>query len=294
VEPGYIVMKSKRANREKKKGAPAWATAPFRQFLENIERLYHVIHLSTRGISMLRGAPKMIEALMKVEGVSSGSKKAQLDNARKEADLAQREVDFGFPVLHAWAIVGLWAYLESLIRVFVASWLKHKRSSWQVDQIQRLRIQLGEYQSIPREQKHAFVAELLEKELGAGLKCGVTRFEMLLEPFGLSGDIPEILRRTIYEFGQVRNVIVHRGATVDRQFAQACPWLNVQIGTDLQVSAEMFRRYYFAAGAYVTLLICRVGEKYGVDMSENRISVEKKMESALANKPFHSDAGARC
>lgn len=282
------MTKSKRANRKKKKGTPAWATAPFKQFLEDVERLSHVVHLSARGISMLRGTPMIIEVLMKVEGDSSGSKKAQLDNARKEADLAQREVDSGFPVLHAWAIIGLWAHLESLIRVFVASWLKHKRSSWQVDPIQRLRIKLGEYQSIPREQKHAFVAELLEKELGAGLKCGVTRFEMLLEPFGLSGDLPEILRRTIYEFGQVRNVIAHRGAKVDRQFIQACPWLNVQIGTDLQVSAEMLRRYHFAASAYITLLLCRVGEKYRVDMSEIRISTEKNIENALSNKALEA------
>jgi hypothetical protein len=98
------VTKSKGSDRKKRTGTPGWATAPFKQFLEDVERLSHVVRLSARGISMLRAAPNLMEALMKVEEDSSKSKKTQLNDAKKEADLAQREVDSGFPVLHGWGI----------------------------------------------------------------------------------------------------------------------------------------------------------------------------------------------
>lgn len=270
--------------KKKKRGTPDWALMPFECFIKETDRLFHVVRLSARGISMLRATPKIIEALMKAEGESSQSKVEQLDDARKETELAQREVESGFPILHSWAIVGLWAQLESLIRVFITSWLKRKRSSWRIEPIARLRIKLGEYESIPKDRRHAFVADLLEREIGAGLRSGVTRFESLLEPFGLSGDLPEILRRTIYEFGQVRNVIAHSGNKVDRHFVGACPWLNAKVGTNIHVSAEMFKRYYFAAGAYITFIICRIGEKYGVDMSETRTSIEEEVNRILSNK----------
>lgn len=284
------MAKSRKKKSKNKKGLPSWASTPFDQFLQDVERLNGVVDLSAKGISMIRATPKMVEAVMKATADASEDRKAQLDNARKAAELAEHEVDSGFPVLYAWAVVGLWAHLESVIRVFVAAWLKHRKTSWQVEQIQRLPIKLGEYQSIPSEQKHAFVVELLERELGAGFKSGVTRFEKLLAPFGLSGGLPETLKKTIYEFGQVRNVIAHRAAKVDRRFIQACPWLNVRIGTDLHVSADMFTRYYGATCGYITLLICRVGEKYEVDMSTTRTDVEDTMENKSSNKALEATA----
>lgn len=273
-----MTKSQKVVKRKKKKGAPKWATAPFDNYLEESQRLGHVVRISSRGISMLRGVPKITQVLMKVEEDDSPESSASLENAKIEAELAQHEVDAGFPVLHAWAIVGLWAILETLIRTFVAEWLKHKRTAWQVEPIKRLRIRLGQYESIPKKQKYMFVTELLEKELGAGLKSGVTRFEALLEPFGLSGDVPDNIRQIIYEFGQVRNAIAHRGFKKDRQLLDACPWIGGQIGSDLHVSAEMFTKYQQAAQVYVVLIVCRIGEYYGVDMSESRALILKEID----------------
>ena len=279
-----MAKSQKAVKRKRKKGTPDWATAPFSNYIAESQRLGHVVHLSCRGISMLRGAPRMIEVVKKVHGDDTPETSESLKNAKIEAKLAQHEVDSGFPVLHAWAIVGLWAILESLIRTFVEEWLKHKRTAWQVEPIKRLRIRLGQYESIPRSQKYMFVTELLEKELGAGLKSGVTRFEALLEPFGLSGDVPDNIRQIIYEFGQVRNVIAHRGSKIDRQLLDACPWIGGQIGSDLHVSAVMFIKYQFIAQAYIVLIICRVGEYFGVDMSESRASILEDIDQKLPNK----------
>ena len=271
------MAKSKKVvKRKKKKGAPDWALAPFDNYLKESQRLGHVVRLSSRGISMLRGAPGIIKVLMQVKEDDTPEISESLENAKIEAELAQHEVDSGFPVLHAWAIVGLWSILESLIRTFVAEWLKYKRTAWQVEPIKRLHIRLGQYESISKNQKYMFVTELLEKELGTGLKSGVTRFEALLEPFGFSGDVPDNIRQIIYEFGQVRNAIAHRGFKIDRQLLDACPWIGGQIGSDLHVSAEMFKKYLLTAQSYVVLIICRIGEYYGVDMSESSASILEK------------------
>ena len=75
----------------------------------------------------------------------------------------------------------------------------------------------------------------LEAEFAAGLRNGVERFEVMLKPFGLDGSVPEKLRRDMFEFGQIRNAIVHRGGHVDRQLSNACPWLGFAVGEELPI-----------------------------------------------------------
>lgn len=282
----------KRRQRKKKSGTPKWVTAPFEQFNRDTEALATMIQISAHGIALTQRSPQALELLMKIdkfEERSSKTTKADLDRAKERAQFAERESKSGFPVLNAWAVVALWAHLESLFRVFVATWLKHKRSAWKVEPIARLKIKLGEYRAIPRGEQYEFVAEQLERELGAGLKVGVSRFEKLLDVFELSGAVPELLRRTIYEFSQVRNVIVHRSGRVDQQFVRACPWLNVRVRADFKVSPDALRRYEFAAQTYIGIVICRLGEKYGVDMSEGRASLEKEVETRLSNQAVGAD-----
>ena len=281
---------SAKVSPKKRKGVPDWARDPFEHFLDEADRLRHIVRLSSAGISMIRATPKVIEALMKVKADNATEESQRLEHARRDADLAEREVKSGFPILHAWAVVALWALFEAMIRTFVAEWLKHKRTAWRTESIQRLRIKLGEYESIPRNQRHRFVVEMLEKELGAGLRDGVTRFEAMLEPFGLSGELPASLRREIYELGQVRNLIAHNFSKVDRRFADACPWLEVKIGDEFYVSRDMFERYNYVIIAYVTLIICRLGEHFGVDMSDERFSILEEIEKRVS-KPVDKPKG---
>ncbi len=94
----------------------------------------------------------------------------------------------------------------------------------------------------------------------------------MLKPFGLDGAVPDKLRRDMYEFGQIRNVIVHRGGYADRQLSNACPWLASAVGQELPISGDHFNRYGAAAHSYVLLLICRVAERFGKNMADEKQS----------------------
>lgn len=272
-------MAKKTKKSKRKKGSPSWALVCFEQFVCEIERLSQVVELSARGISVIRGMPTIVEVLMKVKDQEElAESNGKLERAKAEAILAKREVEEDFPLLHGWAVISIWALLEALIKSFVAEWLKRKPTAWRIESIQRLKIRIGEYESIPNTERHLFVAELLERETGAGLKKGTSRFEALLKPFGLSGESPDIVKRTIFELGQVRNLIVHRGGRVDRTFREACPWIQVSLGHELKVSNKMMRKYFMAVHIYITLLICRVGTYFGADMRETLSSLYESAE----------------
>ncbi len=265
---------SQEAPTEKPTGSPKWATEPFHRFLDQAERLGHVVRLSVRGISGLRGIPKVVQVLAEVdEKEGTPEHEQRLAMAQKDADLAQREIDSDFPIVLANATVALWSFLESMIRATVVTWLKNDPSIWQVDVIAKLRVRLGEYEQLAQDERYHYVAELMESETAAGLRNGVDRFEAMLKPFGLDGAVPDQLRRDMFEFGQVRNAIVHRGGHTDRQLTSSCPWLNFKVGDELPIMGAHFERYGKATHNYVLLLICRVAEHFGKDVTEHKKAV---------------------
>ncbi|MDQ5873165.1 MAG: hypothetical protein M3547_13280 [Acidobacteriota bacterium] len=261
------------------KGVPSWAKKPFEEFLDATERLDQLVHLSVRGIAALRGMPQLLEAIADARGELRGTDEAaqetdpdRLTHARKEAELAQREVDEEFPVLHGQATIAVWAALESAVRLFVARWIENYKPASEVEEVQKLRVKLGEYERLQGEERYFYIVDRLEQELSSPLRSGVTRFETLLSPFGLSAEVDETARRDIFELNNVRNLLVHRSGIADRRFVDACPWLGLKVGERLKLDHRAYSRYGHAAVAYATQLIYRVGDHFGQDLRPGQAS----------------------
>ena len=252
-----------------KSGAPSWAMAPFEWFLEETKQLDQLLSLAIRGISMLQAVPKMVDAVAKAEGIQGEPKHAEDKKMAQElASLARNEVEENFPLLHAHNLVAIWALLEALIRTFVAEWVAHYPEAISTPAFGKIKVSLGDYHCIPDEEKPLYIAELLERELGAGLRNGIDRFEAMLKPFGFSGGVSRETRKSIFELGQIRNAIVHRAGHADRTLVDSCPWLHLKIGEKIKVSREIYARCFNAAHDYNVQLIARIGEKFGADMSK--------------------------
>jgi len=261
-------MPAKKVKKVKKPGAPKWATQPFRDFIDQTERLGHLLHLSMSGISMLRGVPKIVQVLAKVEEDFSEEAHDRFENANKVAELAHIELNDGFPLLHAQTAIALWSALEATIRLFLARWLQNYKQAMEVEAIQKLRVRIGEYERLEGEDRFFYILNRLEQELATPLKTGITRFELMLEPFGLSGPVDEDVRRNLFELNQIRNILVHRSGFADRRLVDSCPWLKLKVGDSVKVSHEMTDHYFQSVMNYALELIIRIGEYFGVDMSE--------------------------
>jgi hypothetical protein len=124
--------------------------------------------------------------------------------------------------------------------------------------------------------------------VGIAKRTVINRFELLLEPFGLSGPVSETTKRGLFELNQVRNSLMHRAGKADRRLIEACPWLNLSAGQTVNLTGDAYKRYQEAAFDYVTEIIIRIGERFGVDME----GVGKKetqesspdLETSLNNK----------
>lgn len=85
----------------------------FHAFAEYVHQIDGVLHLSIQGLTQITRSVEMVEALMKYEEVSEErlspeEENKRLERAKEQAAFAQAEMEKGFPVVHAHAVVGLW------------------------------------------------------------------------------------------------------------------------------------------------------------------------------------------
>jgi hypothetical protein len=173
-----------------------------------------------------------------------------------DVSLAQRDKDSGYPFLHAQMAVNLWSSLESFIRNLLVGWLKNIPEAIKCDEIKRLKVRIGEYESIrDEEDKYNYILDLLEDHLMIRRSPGIGRFNSLLSVFGLSVSMDENLKRDIYELYHVRNVLVHRRGVADLKIVENCPWLNLQLGQRLMIREDSYQMYQLAISAFVLELM---------------------------------------
>jgi hypothetical protein len=248
---------------------PPGTMDPFSDFLNHSQQLSYLLELSVRGISSIRAMPQVIRAIAKAEddhAHPTGKRLTDLANATKLAELAQQEVDAGFPLLHEQAAISMWSSLEATVKECLAQWITREPSAKQKDKLKKIKISYADYESMAPDDRAYYIVDMLEREVAAPFKQGVTRFEVLLQIFGLDGPVEENVGKTIFELNAVRNVLVHRRGIADRRFVEACPWLGLTVGERLKVDRVAIARYGEATSKYIYTLILRVGDFYGADL----------------------------
>ncbi len=227
-----------------KKHIPSWASDHFTFYLDHQENVSRVLLMSKRGISMLRARHKAIDVLGQTASkVSEKDFERNLNEAKYEKEFAQIEVDNDFPLLHEQATVALWASLEALVRSFVAAWIDNNHEAMSAQEIQNIKVKIGEYESLSKDEKSLWIVDQLDRSVSGALKYGINRFESLLKPFGLDGEFDSDHTKTLFELSQIRNLIVHRSGICDSKALSACPWIDEKIGERVKIPYARWSEY---------------------------------------------------
>jgi hypothetical protein len=219
---------------------PEWALVLFVKASDDLLHLSQLHFLSVRGLKALITSPDLLGFFTELDepGEKPIVPQETLLRAKEEAALAKSEVEQKYPLLNAWAVVGLWSLLEALVHDFVARWLKHTKDVWQIDALSKVRVRIGEYERLSSYERSVYLAEILERELVSDKSAFQVRFETVFDAFGLGGSLPTELKKSIYELCQVRNAVVHQNATADRRLQKACPWLKIKPGKPIRISEK--------------------------------------------------------
>jgi hypothetical protein len=244
---------------------PEWVSEPLDRIIDYAEESRRLLHMSMQGIYMLRAIPKAVEA---IEIRNQGPDKYEgphtsMEEAQEIARLALAEKERGYPILHAHALVGLWAAFEAAVEDLLVGFLINDLTILKKDEFAKIRISLREFELLEKEERMRFLLGEFEKNQGVGRKHGADRFEVLLEPFGLSGVLAPEIKKDIREMYHIRNVLVHRGGKADRRIVEGCSWLEYSLGQEITVTPGAMARYEQSLMKYVIEIICRCRRKFG-------------------------------
>jgi len=258
---------------------PRYAAVPLQRFLDSWQSDSRLLHLSMRGIRVLTVMPGLFEALIPGCGPEEEAKlSSDLGEAKREAELTENECKAGFPLLHAHALVGMWAALQAAVEDMLVGILLNEPDVLKKEALARIRVPLAEFQTKDKEERMRFLIAELSRSLGR--KNGLDAFEGLLQHFDLSGAVDDEDRKWIWQTHHLRNVLVHRASRADRRFVEACPWLQLKVNDHVTISHEMLSCCASALCRYVLNVTHRLGERYEVDTHE----LIRKAQSAGESK----------
>ncbi len=247
------------------KKLPEYAMETLDRFITYADESRRLLHMSMQGIYMLRAIPKALEALAisnevrdKYEGPHTS-----MEEAQEIARLAEAEKERGYPLLHAHSLVGLWATFEATVEDLLVVFLMNDPNILQQDEFAKIRIPLRDFELLEKEERIRFLLAEFERNQSLSRKHGADRFEVLLEPFGLSGALEAGIKKDIREMHHIRNVLVHRGGKADRRIIEGCPWLGFSLGQGITVTPEAMSRYEQSLMKYAIEIICRCRRKLG-------------------------------
>jgi len=179
------------------------------------------------------------------------------------AELASREVAEGLSWLFAHTVVAVWAALEAFVVDVVVGELQENPDLGKEEPFAKVKGFVVAYGGLSPSERAEFLVGEVARNTGASLKRGVGRFEALLESVQLAGRVDKELVSCLFEMSQCRNLVVHRAAVVDHQFAANCPQFGLAVGDRLRVSFDLSNWYFLGASEYAVVVSDRVRVRAG-------------------------------
>ncbi len=241
---------------------PAYAVQALRTFLSYTEESDRLLEISIRGITVLTRMPKLAKELAGWTSKTDEEDKAAIEEAERVAEFANKEIESGFPLLHAHTLVGLWGALEAAVSDTLLNILLNEPGLLKYDCFAKVRITLAEFEMLDREDRMRFLLEEISRAQGFSHKQGVDKFEALLDNFQLSGPVDDQTKKTLWEINHLRNAIVHRASLADRRLLKACPWLGLKVAEKIVITPRALNKYHGALCGYATTLIHRLARRF--------------------------------
>ena len=247
------------------------------QHIDAVFDLQVLVELVFQGLEDARHATRVTETFRKV-ATAVGAKDGLGDPAVYEETLkragkfeafAENQQTLGFPYVYSLAATRLWSILEAAVTDAVLYAMREPDRLPDDSPLLKIKGPLFQFAQADEFERSETLLELLKSLVRSRLHRGVGRLEVLLEAVGLSGGIEDIVRRTLLELCEIRNIVVHRNGRADKRLIRACPWLALEEDEAVLFKVDSFHLWKFASVWYLLGLDQRLRIVEGHDDPEN-------------------------
>lgn len=226
---------------------------PYKAWGEYSDATEALVHLTHEGFRHVSIHPELRRLL--------GYTDEEIEGDKRKAAIANREIEAGFPTLHAHALLGLWGAFERLVEDIFVALIATRPDMLEGERFTKVKLPMRAALSSGEERANAVLYEVT-RNAAAPKKLGVNQFEDLLAYVSLSGVVPENVKDSVFVAQQVRHVWAHRGGTADAQFVERCPD-RAKVGEKLMMGMAEFSRYMHGLHMYGWIIMSRHLESLG-------------------------------
>ncbi|OXM85799.1 hypothetical protein [Paenibacillus rigui] len=188
----------------------------------------------------------------------------------------QKEKNNNYSYIYNLATIRLWGILEALVDDFIIHLLENEERVKSEEQIKKINGPLIEFYNMDKNEQSIYLLDCLKQNQKAGMKTGVGRFESILSCVGHGGFIDDHVKNAIFEHSQIRNVLVHKNGKADSRILSNCPWLNLNLGQEVNVTEEQFNKYRLSISWYILEIMNRANKYQGSTIDNTLQELQEK------------------
>lgn len=182
------------------------------------------------------------------------------------------------------ATIRLSTLLEVLVERIAILLLQREMEVFATSACPAIRCDLREFLATEESMRPEFVYRKLREQVGSSLKSDISKFDGLLQLFGLGGSYSDGMRKATIEMLNARNIIVHQFGKVDARASSAVPWLQWSPGDPLKLSLNQHGRFLAASLTIPMLIVRRLGDALP-SLNWNRKRIVEELEGFLVAEP---------
>jgi len=235
---------------------------PFEDFATFSHDLQRIISCSIAGvrdnIDRLDLTQALSELALANEETTEDEENVKIECKNNNAEWAANIIKSNYQTIYYFGMISLWAKLESTIYDFAALEILKNKTILSNREFSKVKAPISTYETLDDNEKAKFIVDTIVDQYGLQTKPGIDRFELILSFFKLDGPVDKDIKRTIYEFSQIRNIILHKSGAIDLTFKSNCPHLVENKQKKIHVTKEMFDNYIESTHKYLTIIINRL------------------------------------
>ncbi|WP_342570600.1 hypothetical protein MKY85_19945 [Paenibacillus sp. FSL R5-0749] len=185
----------------------------------------------------------------------------------------------GFPFLYNLLSIRIWSLLEAFVDEFIIKILIEKEDLRSISQLGRLKGELINFLYKPKYEQADLLLDLLKADQKINGQFGVGKFESLLNIFDHGGHINNLVSKQLMELSQIRNILVHKNGLSDERVITNCPWLDLELGQEINLDLGHFQRYMNSVYWYVLEVFKR--QSLNSERTNLRAPIEQRQEEAI-------------
>lgn len=241
---------------ERSEGLAHWKLEPFYDCSDKLDKIIDILAVTMNGCFLSTNYDKILNRLKEYEDdgfINEIKHQTILDDQAKEA--GEHEIETSFRYTTSQALVQMWSALEDSIKNYVINHIHHENEVHEIPEIGEIEIKYSDYLQSNDFELSLAIAEEYIANRKFSYNSGVTRFEVLLKPFGISGKVPQNVKYDIYEMQKLRNCIVHRSGKVDQILLEECPKIDAALGENVPINTTELLRYHKAMTGFLRLIL---------------------------------------